>query len=188
MMDIGAPYCRCLVVPVGAWERPKTRSCGPLALDTAGNSVKRRISATAQVLSTRRGVPSACGRLLAAARLFRVSDASSAQLITKRHESLSLVTYARRTRAPPRESGAGLRDSVDAIVVCHESEITSKLVSEKRGVVSACHFVGAHAACAELGQALSRAHRFSLGSGAALVGSGRASARDGLRQKEGSKA
>ena len=36
------------------------------------------------------------------------------------------TTYARRTRAPPRESGAGLRDSVDAIVVCHVSEITSK--------------------------------------------------------------
>ena len=36
------------------------------------------------------------------------------------------TTYARRTRAPPRESGAGLRDSVDAIVVRHVSEITSK--------------------------------------------------------------
>ena len=34
--------------------------------------------------------------------------------------------YARRARAPPRESGADLRDSVDAIVVCHVSEITSK--------------------------------------------------------------
>ena len=33
---------------------------------------------------------------------------------------------ARRTRAPPRESGADLRGSVDAIVVCHVSEITSK--------------------------------------------------------------
>ena len=30
---------------------------------------------------------------------------------------------ARRTRAPPRESGADLRGSVDAIVVCHVSEI-----------------------------------------------------------------
>ena len=33
---------------------------------------------------------------------------------------------ARRTRAPPRESGADLRGSVDAIVVCHVSEKTSK--------------------------------------------------------------
>ena len=36
------------------------------------------------------------------------------------------LTDNRRTRAPPRESGADLRDSVDAIVVCHVSEITSK--------------------------------------------------------------
>ena len=36
------------------------------------------------------------------------------------------TTYARRTRAPPREIGAGVRDSVDAIVVCHVSEKTSK--------------------------------------------------------------
>ena len=35
-------------------------------------------------------------------------------------------TYARRTRAPPRESGAGLRDSVDAIVVWCVSEQTIK--------------------------------------------------------------
>ena len=36
------------------------------------------------------------------------------------------TTYARRTRAPPRESGADLRGSVDAIVVCHVSEKTSQ--------------------------------------------------------------
>ena len=34
--------------------------------------------------------------------------------------------YARRARAPPRESGADPRVSVEAIVVCHVSEITSK--------------------------------------------------------------
>ena len=43
-----------------------------------------------------------------------------------RHLSLLYPEYARRTRAPPRESGADLRGSVDAIVVCHVSEITSK--------------------------------------------------------------
>ena len=36
------------------------------------------------------------------------------------------VAYARRARAPPRESGADPRVSVEAIVVCHVSEITSK--------------------------------------------------------------
>ena len=36
---------------------------------------------------------------------------------------------ARCTRAPPRESGAALRGSVDAIVVCHVSELTSQVKS-----------------------------------------------------------
>ena len=34
----------------------------------------------------------------------------------------AIAAVTKLARAPPRESGAGLRDSVDAIVVCHVSE------------------------------------------------------------------
>ena len=54
-------------------------------------------------------------------------EPSHMQQLYCRSQIRQIESYCQfRDLAPPRESGAGLRDSVDAIVVCHVSEITSK--------------------------------------------------------------
>ena len=60
---------------------------------------------------------------------------------------------ARRTRAPPRESGADLRGSVDAIVVCHASEKTSKFVNNmlERLLFVLCRGAKTARCCSHLG-------------------------------------
>ena len=105
--------------------RQRSVAMDPWILDpqTAGETHKFLESTP---LSFLRAGPPKFRRISAESRVHPNFDKKFAKLRQGPSYGPAVRNYARRTRAPPRESGAGLRDSVDAIVVCHESEITSK--------------------------------------------------------------